>query len=90
MKEYIPRNIAFKELMEVNDWSIKVYIFTKDGSFEHHQLYQSAIDHIPKWLAMENSFNANHESKSWRDNVLNHPSAPLYKSYLDDVYHGIF
>lgn len=59
--EYKPRKIAFKETIEVNDWSIKVYIISKNGDFQHPEFYEKVKQEVSKWLLLKNSFDASNE-----------------------------
>lgn len=56
MEKYQTRNIEFKELIEVNDWKIKVYTIAKHGAFNHPEYYQNVLAALPQWLEMENRF----------------------------------
>ena len=56
MQAYKTRKITFKELIEVNDWKIKVYTIAKHGDFNHPQFYENAILELPKWLSLKNGF----------------------------------
>ena len=58
MKKYQARNIEFKETIEIEDWSIKIYTITKDGNFNHPVFYEQVKSQLPEWLLMENSFNS--------------------------------
>ena len=61
MSSYKTRHITFKELITVNDWKVKVYTITKTQKFENSEFYNNVLNKLPEWLAMTNSFNANHE-----------------------------
>lgn len=60
MAKYKPRHIKFKELLKVNDWSIKVYTITKQGEFDYSDFYSNVKEKLPEWLALHNGFNAQH------------------------------
>ncbi|WP_111685300.1 hypothetical protein [Winogradskyella tangerina] len=60
MAIYKPRHIKFKELLKVNDWSIKVYTITKQGEFDYSDFYSNVKEKLPEWLAIHNGFNAQH------------------------------
>lgn len=61
MDRYQPRKIAFRELLQMDQWSIKVYTIAKTGDFHHPAFYKAVRAQLPAWLALENSFNAEHE-----------------------------
>ena len=61
MEEYKTRKIKFRELIEINDWQIKVYAISKVGEFDHPVFYKNVIDQLPKWLKLENSFDASND-----------------------------
>lgn len=61
MQVYKTRKIAFKEVLAINDWQIKVYTIAKNGDFNHDEFYENVKKEIPKWLRMSNSFNDNNE-----------------------------
>jgi hypothetical protein len=58
---YKPRTIAFKEVIEVDQWKVKVYTISKQGTFDHSEFYESVLKQIPQWLKLENSFDSSHE-----------------------------
>ena len=55
---YKTRKIQFKEIVECNDWKIKVYTIAKFGEFNHPVFYQNVLNKLPEWLKMENSFDS--------------------------------
>ncbi|MBU2649761.1 MAG: hypothetical protein KKA81_02395 [Bacteroidetes bacterium] len=61
MRTYKPRRIEFKEVFEINDWKIKIYMITKLVEFNHPEFYKNVKAEIPKWLKMENSFNSEND-----------------------------
>ncbi|NRA94485.1 MAG: hypothetical protein HRU26_17790, partial [Psychroserpens sp.] len=61
MNTYQARNIEFKELINLENWYIKVYTITKADTFDFPDYYEHVLDQLPKWLAMDNSFNPKHE-----------------------------
>lgn len=61
MEEYKTRKIKFRELIEINDWQIKVYTISKIGEFDHPVFYKNVIDQLPKWLKLENCFDASND-----------------------------
>ena len=61
METYQTRKIAFRELLSINDWQVKSYTITKHPSFGSEITYQAALQQLPQWLKMENSFNAQHQ-----------------------------
>ncbi|MEL6391314.1 MAG: hypothetical protein AAFR97_01090 [Bacteroidota bacterium] len=62
---YKARTIAFKELYTYANWTIKVYTISKHKNFDQLDIYERAKQEIPKWLSMENSFDASHESMAF-------------------------
>ncbi len=56
MTSYIPRTIRFKELIKVDDWTVKTYIISKDGNFSANKTYDCAVSRLSHWLNQENSF----------------------------------
>ena len=58
MKEYKTRKIAFKELLVVDEWKVKVYTISKSGDFNHSEFYQKVKDKLSEWFKMENSFDS--------------------------------
>jgi hypothetical protein len=56
MNEYKPRNIEFKELLEINDWKVKVYTISRFGQFNYPLFYKNVLKKLPDWLKMKNSF----------------------------------
>ncbi|NNK80245.1 MAG: hypothetical protein HKO93_02020, partial [Flavobacteriales bacterium] len=41
---------------------VKIYTISKDISFEQEASVSAALERLPEWLAMKNSFNADHAS----------------------------
>jgi len=58
---YKTRKIQFKEIVECNDWKIKVYTIAKVGEFDHPVFYQNVLSKLPEWLKMKNSFDASND-----------------------------
>lgn len=58
---YLRRKIAFKEIIEINDWKIKIYTISKDGEFNHDSFYQNVKIQIPEWLKIDNGFNSSND-----------------------------
>ena len=61
MKKYKTRKIQYKELIEINDWKIKIYTISKVGEFNHPIFYRNVINELPKWLNMQNSFDSTND-----------------------------
>ncbi|MEM9897424.1 MAG: hypothetical protein AAF789_13745 [Bacteroidota bacterium] len=61
MQAYKSRKIAFRELLQVGEWKVKVYTITKMDTF-HPTFYKSVLAQLPEWLAMKNSFDASHDN----------------------------
>lgn len=59
---YTPRKIEFKELLEVNDWKVKVYTISKDGDFDHPAIYENVLKELPAWLKLNTSFGSNEDN----------------------------
>ena len=55
---YLGREIAFKEIIQVEDWQIKVYTISKEPNFKFSDFYPAVKERLPQWLTMENSFDA--------------------------------
>lgn len=58
---YKTRKIQFKEIVECNDWKIKVYTIAKVREFDHPVFYQNVLSKLPEWLKMKNSFDASND-----------------------------
>lgn len=65
MNEYKVRKIAFKELLELGDWKIKIYTISKFENFNHPEFYEQAKLQLPIWLKMKNSFDSSHDKTSF-------------------------
>ncbi len=65
METYQARKIAFREILSVDDWQVKSYTITKKTSFGAETTYQAALQQLPGWLKMENSFNAQHQKHAF-------------------------
>lgn len=61
MASYQPRKIKFAEIVQVNDWQVKIYTIARQGDFESPEFYRQAIAQLPTWLTMRNSFDPSHE-----------------------------
>jgi hypothetical protein len=48
MQEYKTRKIQFKELIQFNDWKIKIYTISKINEFNHPIFYRNVINELPK------------------------------------------
>ena len=57
MKEYREREIKFKELLLIDDWSVKTYLINKKEEINSSVSYQKAVLKLPEWLKLSNSFN---------------------------------
>ena len=58
---YTPRFISFKELVEIDGWTIKVYTISKTKEIDLQHFYQNALKELPKWLKLDNSFDASND-----------------------------
>ena len=56
---YQPRQIDFKEIVIIKDWTIKVYTITKDNSLIKLEIWDAINTELPNWLNLKNSFNSN-------------------------------
>ncbi|MFL1895205.1 hypothetical protein ACJRPK_05850 [Aquimarina sp. 2-A2] len=61
MKKYKTRKINFIELINVNDWKIKIYTISQNGDFRQDAFYQNVIEKLPKWLAIDNGFDSSND-----------------------------
>ena len=61
MEKYEPRNIKFKEVVETDGWSIKIYTISKSENFGHPEFYKNVKNQLSTWLSMENSFDASND-----------------------------
>lgn len=61
MKTYKARHISFREVVEIEGWSIKVYLISQNGDFHYPEFYQHVLAKLPSWLSMQNSFDATYE-----------------------------
>ncbi|MFD2587447.1 hypothetical protein ACFSQJ_10935 [Croceitalea marina] len=53
---YKSRKITFDTCMNINDWTIKVYIITNRSEFESNGILKNSKNHLPVWLKrIENS-----------------------------------
>ena len=62
MEAYKTRKIEFRELVEVNDWKVKVYTISQSGEFDHPEFYRNALGKLPSWLEMKNGFDSSHDN----------------------------
>lgn len=62
MSEYKPRQIEFRDYLNIEDWQLKVYTIVKDGSFDYPEFYNNVKNQLPHWLSLDNNFNSNHDS----------------------------
>ena len=65
MSIYQKRKIAFRELLNINDWKVKSYTITKNNFFQAESVYKNTLKLLPEWLEMENSFNAKHDNAAF-------------------------
>ncbi|MGB1205296.1 MAG: hypothetical protein ACPG5B_06615 [Chitinophagales bacterium] len=65
MKQYEPRSIAFKEIITVGNWKVKLYTISKKDDFNAEETYHEAIKHLSEWLELKNSFDASHENMAF-------------------------
>ena len=61
MELYRQRKIEFKELIDINDWKIKVYTISKNEKFNHPKFYKAVKKELKKWLFLDNSFNPSND-----------------------------
>ena len=61
MEEYKTRKINFRELVQIDDWQVKVYTISKIGEFDHPVFYKNVLAQLPNWLKQKNSFEASHD-----------------------------
>ncbi len=61
MNLYEARKVEFKELIDINDWKIKIYTISKSGKFDHPQFYKAVKKELEKWLLLDNSFNPSND-----------------------------
>lgn len=61
MEKYKPRTIRFNEIVNVQEWKVKVYTISMAGELKHPAIYKNAIDKLPEWLEMNNSFDSRNE-----------------------------
>lgn len=59
--EYRSREIKFRKLVKIEDWSVKLYTISKNTELESHLDLDPVIAQLPEWLALKNSFDATHE-----------------------------
>lgn len=50
MNRYKPRTTEFKQLLTINNWTVKVYTITNRSRFESAVTLQSAVAMLPEWL----------------------------------------
>lgn len=63
MRPYKARKIEFRETIEIEDWSVKIYTISESGEFEHLKFYDNVKNKLPIWLSMQNSFDStNHNA----------------------------
>ena len=61
MENYQPRKIRFKELVQLNNWQIKVYTIAKTGEFENDAFYGNVLKRLPEWLNSHNGFDSSND-----------------------------
>ena len=61
MVKYRSRKIQFRELIEINDWKIKIYTISKIGDFNHEIFYQNVLKKFPEWLLVDNGFDSSND-----------------------------
>ncbi len=63
---YTPRHIKFLKTLEIEDWKVKVYLIDKDqNKLVDEAFYDRLQFQLPKWLSLENSFNAVHSNHAF-------------------------
>lgn len=65
MEEYKTRRIQFKELVEINDWKIKIYTISKIGEFNHPVFYRNLINELHNWLELKNGFDSSNDKMAF-------------------------
>jgi len=58
---YKKRNIRFKELIIISEWSIKAYTISENEKFTSSATYEQAKKNLPEWIEQLNSFDSRHE-----------------------------
>ncbi len=61
MNTYQKRHLAFKEVLSIGDWQVKVYTISKTSAFDHPIFYKNVLAQLPQWLQMKNSFDASND-----------------------------
>ena len=61
MKKYKTRKLEFRELIEINDWKIKIYTISKFGDFNHQVFYQNVLKELQGWINEDNGFDSSNE-----------------------------
>ncbi len=56
MSAYKERSIRFCDLVEVNDWKVKIYTISKEGDFNNESFIRNVIKKLPDWLELKNGF----------------------------------
>lgn len=54
---YQPRKIEFRQIVNLNDWHVKVYTFTFREKFQAESALQNVIAKLPEWLKITKSLN---------------------------------
>ena len=62
---YQPRQINFKEILIIEDWTIKVYTITKDNNLIKPETFDVINTELPNWLNLKNSFNSTTDKKGF-------------------------
>lgn len=50
LETYQPRSIRFVELVNVNNWDVKIYTISNRQSFDSHLVLENVIKYLPKWI----------------------------------------
>lgn len=72
MEKYTPRKVRYKELVEVGDWKVKIYLVSKTGELNHEIFYKNVLARLQNWFLLENSFNASHNHVAF---LILHPAS---------------
>ena len=54
---YQPRPITFKEILKIEDWTIKLYTIIKNESLINPEIIENVQTELPNWLNLKNGFN---------------------------------
>ena len=53
-ERYRDRVLRFEQILQVEDWQIKVYTISNRPAFESHTILQNAMNAVPDWLPGHN------------------------------------